>query len=260
MAAKLDHSENRVSPKDNSPKTDSKKSISKSFKKKFCKLLARVGKLAPKTEVKEISSPSFFALSPKVEAGFPETKELPSKNCIPSPDPEKFCSSEAGKLSQEIKELPSKTDELSSNVVEPLLGPTNIPSDITKVPLQDTGLPQKTNQLCFNKGRDVQPEVFIFPDVRKQPSEVQEDGGVFKPRRFKSEGEQRTFGNAQQQRQRMVSVPCINKYAQIISARGIQLTSAANELSEEQCRLLYEDIFKPLDVFSILLERRKKNN
>lgn len=255
----MDYSENSVSSKDNSPKTDSEKGISKSFKKKFCKLLSRVGKLAPKPEAKGISSPSFCGLSPKVEAGFPETKELPSKNCIPSPDPEKFCSSEAGKLSQEIKELPSKTDELSSDVVEPFLGPTNIPSHITKVPLQDKGLPQKTNQLCFNKGRVVQSEVFIFPDVCKRPSEVQEDGGVFKLRRFKSEGEQRTFVNAQQQRQHMVSVPCINKYAQIISARGIKLTSAANELSEEQCRLLYEDIFKPLDVLSILQERRKKN-
>ena len=119
--------------------------------------------------------------------------ELPSR-IIPSPDLERFGSSEAGKLSQAIKEVPSKTDELNTDVIEPLLGPANI----TKVPrLQDKGLLQKTNKLCFNKGRDVQPKVFIFPDLCKRPYEVQE-GEVFKPQRFKSEGEQRTFGNEQQ--------------------------------------------------------------
>ena len=38
-----------------------------------------------------------------------------------------------------------------------------------------------------------------------------------------------------------------------------RLTAAARELSKEQMVLLYEDILKPLDVFSILRERRKQN-
>ena len=37
-----------------------------------------------------------------------------------------------------------------------------------------------------------------------------------------------------------------------------RLTAAAQELSNEQMVLLYEDILKPLDVFSILRERRKQ--
>ncbi|KAJ7372352.1 hypothetical protein OS493_019797 [Desmophyllum pertusum] len=41
-----------------------------------------------------------------------------------------------------------------------------------------------------------------------------------------------------------------------ISKRGIKLTAAAKELSDEKWNLLYEDIFKPLDVYAILHERR----
>lgn len=44
----------------------------------------------------------------------------------------------------------------------------------------------------------------------------------------------------------------------LISKRGIKLTAAAKELSDEKWSLLYEDIFKPLDVYAILHER--KNN
>ena len=42
--------------------------------------------------------------------------------------------------------------------------------------------------------------------------------------------------------------------------RDSRLTDAAKTLSKEQMALLYEDIFKPLDVFSILIERRKQMN
>ena len=43
-----------------------------------------------------------------------------------------------------------------------------------------------------------------------------------------------------------------------IASQGIKLTAAAKELSDEEWRLLYEDIFKPLDFYSILHERSKK--
>ena len=43
-----------------------------------------------------------------------------------------------------------------------------------------------------------------------------------------------------------------------IESQGIKLTAVAKELSDEKWRLLYEDIFKPLDFFSILHERRKE--
>ena len=43
-----------------------------------------------------------------------------------------------------------------------------------------------------------------------------------------------------------------------ISSQGMKLTAAAKELNDEEWRLLYEDIFKPLDFYSILHERSKK--
>ena len=43
-----------------------------------------------------------------------------------------------------------------------------------------------------------------------------------------------------------------------VSSQGIKLTAAAKDLSDEKWRLLYEDIFKPLDFYSILHERRKE--
>ncbi|KAL9983860.1 hypothetical protein ACROYT_G006102, partial [Oculina patagonica] len=43
-----------------------------------------------------------------------------------------------------------------------------------------------------------------------------------------------------------------------ILSQGIKLTAAAKDLSDEKWRLLYEDIFKPLDFYSILHERRKE--
>ena len=97
-----------------------------------------------------------------------------------------------------------------------------------------------------------------------------------------------------QQRQRLNSTPCRrtnsnnlpgkNLHQELIPCSGVQtharsnsspnlaidadrddllrqdcrLTAAAQELSKEQMVLLYEDILKPLDVFSILRERRKR--
>ena len=40
--------------------------------------------------------------------------------------------------------------------------------------------------------------------------------------------------------------------------RDSRLTDAARKLSKQEMALLYEDVLKPLDVFSILLERRKQ--
>ena len=43
-----------------------------------------------------------------------------------------------------------------------------------------------------------------------------------------------------------------------VLSQGIKLTAAAKDLSDEKWRLLYEDIFKPLDFYAILHERRKE--
>jgi len=112
--------------------------------------------------------------------------------------------------------------------------------------------------LYFKKRRNIEPEIFIFPPNFSELSfEAKDQRKIIKPQRSKSEKARSLYCDEQQQRPHIVSEPCINKYSQIISSRGIKLTEAANELSEEQCRLLYEDIFKPLDFFSILQERMK---
>ena len=41
-------------------------------------------------------------------------------------------------------------------------------------------------------------------------------------------------------------------YTQLMEKQGAKLTNAAYELTEEQSRLLYEDMFKPLDVFALI--------
>ena len=84
----------------------------------------------------------------------------------------------------------------------------------------------------------------------KEQLEVKQQREKSKPRS--------AFNSQEQQQYRVAREPCINKYAKLIESRGILLTEAANQLAEEQSRLLYEDIFKPLDVFS-MLQKRSKN-
>ena len=59
-------------------------------------------------------------------------------------------------------------------------------------------------------------------------------------------------------RPRFVSERCGNMYTQLMVKRGAKLTKAAYELTEKQSRMLYKDMFKPLDVFSLIQERSKK--
>ena len=154
------------------------------------------------------------------------------------------------------RELSLKTEELCLDTATPFVGLHKQSSDTTEVSTKDQRLSLNTEDSCSKKRRNVEPEIFIFPpNFSKLSFEIDDQRRIIKPQRSKSEKTRGLYCNEQQQRPRIVSEPCINKYAQIISSRGIKLTEAANELSEEQCRLLYEDIFKPLDFFSILQER-----
>ena len=49
----------------------------------------------------------------------------------------------------------------------------------------------------------------------------------------------------------------VTKYSFLLE-QGVQLTDAAKELSDEKMNSLWEYIFKPLDFYSILHERRKQ--
>lgn len=54
------------------------------------------------------------------------------------------------------------------------------------------------------------------------------------------------------------NTPCAPAKYYFLLEQGVKLTDAAKELSDEKMNLLYEDIFKPLDFYSILHERSKQ--
>ena len=187
-----------------------------------------------------------------------KTEELCSNTAMPFVGLNSL-SSDTTEVSAKGRELSLKTEELCSNTVKPYVGFNSQSSGTTEVSTKGQGLFLNTEDLYFKKRRNIEPEIFIFPPNFSELSfEAKDQRKIIKPQRSKSEKARSLYCDEQQQRPHIVSEPCINKYSQIISSRGIKLTEAANELSEEQCRLLYEDIqFKPLDFFSILQERMK---
>lgn len=249
MAAKQEHNKKIQLPfiKSSISQSDtSKHSNSESLKEKFSKLFSATGRqFSPKIQLSKLMS-SFPGLSPKLE-----THEK-SKIGLSSPKQDELCSSQVTKMPSKMKELTKQTDGVRSNIAMTFHGSDQLSPGIAKLSPKNAGL-------CFKKGRSVVPEIVIFPpDTSEVPPEDEpRRGHLSKPRRIKSESKKSTERGKEQQRKRVESEPCINKYAQFISNRGIQLTGAANELTEEQSRLLYEDIFKPLDIYSILQERSK---
>ena len=89
----------------------------------------------------------------------------------------------------------------------------------------------------------------LLQDVPKTREKV-------KARRYQSNPLQRKA--KEPLRPRFQSEPCGNKYTQLMEKQGAKLTNAAYELTEEQSRLLYEDMFKPLDVFALIQSAAKK--
>ena len=89
----------------------------------------------------------------------------------------------------------------------------------------------------------------LLQDVPKTREKV-------KARRYQSNPLQRKA--KEPLRPRFVSEPCGNMYTQLMEKQGAKLTNAAYELTEEQSRLLYEDMFKPLDVFALIQSAAKK--
>ena len=207
----------------------------------------------------DLRSPSFPGPSPKLE-----TQEMSSKKSELLPKHEKLNSPKLPELSLKIKQLPQWPKEMCSNIDILSPGLDKVSPDIAKVLSPKVQqLSPTINKIYGKKRRNDLPEVFIFPTVPEESAEVElpkvtRREITSKPRRFQFEIERSMHKNIEDQhRPRFVSEPCINKYSKLIACRGIKLTEAAYQLTEEQCRLLYEDIFKPLDVYSILQERRK---
>ena len=236
-----------------------KKSTSKSedqhnegvpIKQKVSKLFSKIGQCFRKVQFSERTrSPSFPELFQKSVTQVSSPKE---SKCLKH---DKNWSNEITELSPKINELPQQADKMSPNFATLSPGLAELSPSLAKLSPKLHKLSPKMEKLCRKKRRNVEPEIFIFPTV-PELLEAEHRRETRKTRRFQSETGQSTYGDIKDQpRQRVASEPCINKYADLIASRGIQLTEAANELTEEQCRLLYEDIFKPLDIYSILQQR-----
>ena len=229
-----------------------------SKKDKVAKLVSKIGNFFRKGQPGDLSSPSFPGMSPKLK-----TQEMSPKTSELLPKHEKFNCPKLPELSLKIKQLPQWANECSNtDILSP--GLDEVSPDIVKVssPMVQQ-LSPTISKVYGKKRRNVLPEIFVFPTVPEESPvvevrQVTSREITSKPRRFQSEIERCTYTNIEHQhRPRFVSEPCINKYSKLIASRGIKLTEAAYQLTEEQCRLLYEDIFKPLDMYSILQERRK---
>ena len=236
--------------KNSNSKSEDQHSEGEAMKQKVSRLFSKIGQCFQKVQFSECScSPSFPELSQKPETQVSSPKE---GRCLKQ---DELWSNEVMELSPKINELPQQAGEMSPNMAVLSPSPDELSPGITKFSPKRNELSPKKEKFFRKKTRNVEPEIFIFPTV-PELLEAEHRRETRKPRRFQSETGQSTNRNIKDQhRQRVLSEPCINKYAELIASRGIQLTEAANKLTEEECRLLYEDIFKPLDIYSILQER-----
>ena len=246
--------------KPSSCKSEEEQKEDESVKEKVSKFVSKIGKVFRKIQHGDLSCPSFPGLPLKLE-----THEMTPKKSELLPKYEKLSSPKVPELSLKIEQLPQWDSEVCSSMDILSPGLDKLSPDLVKVSSSPKGqqLSPKINNIYEKKRRNILPEIFTFPTVPEESLEV-EDRQVRrreikrKPRRFQSETERCKYKNIKDQpRPRFASEPCINKYSKLIESRGIQLTEAAYQLTEEQCRSLYEDIFKPLDVYSMLQERRK---
>ena len=175
---------------------------------------------------------------------------------ILSPLPERDeTSSDINQLSQEGDELSSKNDLCPSS---PLF--FSIPEELS-CSASTTKLPNK-DELSLRGGESCSKKQIVTLDMSVDSpalckallEDEPKPKEKVKARRYRSEPLRRK----ELYRPRFVSEPCGNMYTQLMAKQGAKLTKAAYELTEEQSRMLYEDMFKPLDVFSLMQERSKK--
>ena len=238
--------------KKSNSKSEDQHSEGEAMKQKVSRLFSKIGQCFQKVQFSERScSPSFREVSQKPET---QVSSLKESKCLKH---DELWSNEITELSPKINELPQQAGGMSPNMAALSPCPDELSPGIAKLSPKRCELSPKKEKFFRKKTRNVEPEIFIFPTV-PELLEAEHRRETRKPRRFQSETGQSPYRNIKDQhRQRVLSEPCITKYAELIASRGIQLTEAANKLTEEECRLLYEDIFKPLDIYSILRERNR---
>ena len=190
----------------------------------------------PSSEIEEVNEEEEFwpmVLSPshESEAIFTQTTKLSPKGHETSPKNDK-----SGPKSPFLSAIP---EELFSKLT-------------TLSPIGDK-LSFMPSESCSSRQSGT-PDIPMNPPVLLQ--DVPKKREKVKARRYQSNPLQRKA--KEPLRPRFVSEPCGNKYTQLMEKQGAKLTNAAYELTEEQSRLLYEDMFKPLDVFALIQSAAKK--
>ena len=200
--------------------------------------------------------PEVFIYPPEICPAWPDIEQVSEQEDVwpnvfsPSHEREAI-STQSTKLSSEGHEISPKNGK--SGPKSPLL--SAIPEELfskqtTLSPIGDklSFVPSESSPSRQNVSTDItmNPPAFgkiLLQDVPKTREKV-------KARRYQSNPLQRKA--KEPLRPRFVSEPCGNMYTQLMEKQGAKLTNAAYELTEEQSRLLYEDMFKPLDVFALI--------
>ena len=196
--------------------------------------------------------PEVFIYPPEICPASPDIEQVSEQEDVwpnvfsPSHEREAI-STQSTKLSSEGHEIFPKNDK--SGPKSPFL--SAIPEELfskltTSSPIGDK-LSFMPSESCSSR-QSVSPDIPINPLVLLQ--DVPKRREKVKARRYQSNPLQRK--GKEPLRPRFVSEPCGNMYTQLMEKHGAKLTNAAHELTEEQSRLLYEDMFKPLDVFTLI--------
>jgi len=144
--------------------------------------------------------------------------------------------------SPEVKNLSPKVEERSQDfeIGHPAAGLIELSTDVNELSSNIEELTSEVFELpCLEKRQHFSAEMFIFPPPH-----------VFTTS-FDDEEHNETRGS------QTVSSPSFEKCSFLLKY-GAKLTDAGKQMSDDEMKLLYEDILKPLDFFCMVQERSKR--
>ena len=142
------------------------------------------------------------------------------------------------------KEQSPKGEKVYSSIVQPATEFTDLPGKVKELSPKTEELTAKFVELRSKENRKMSAEnvTFVPQDVSatsfedKNPKETK-DCRIVSPKKTKD--------------CRIVSPPSFQK-CYFVLKYGEKLTEAGKNMSEQEMKLLYEDIFKPVDIYSLL--------
>ena len=160
-----------------------------------------------------------------------------------------------GLSSQEVDELSAVTSEEQFPQEKELSLEDGIPSEevnepyLAEIEEQLADSEEFSSEIGIPSQKDDELSTEMIEEISLEGDGLcEEHSTVTTPQPSISNGEQRKVS---------VNTSSVSKYFFLLE-QGVQLTDAAKELSDEKMDFLWEDIFKPLDFYSILHERRKQ--